>query len=278
MEYNKRIPVPESTYIEYLVTIVGGFDGIFCPLLSGISYPNPQYEVFRTDCPLYILEYVISGKGTVTEDGQTVYPKAGDVYILHFGKNHHYSSDPSDPWQKIWINISGSLVGDLLRAHRIESPILFPGFNDGSYMERMLQAAEQGGDTTGKIALILHEFIAELSNFMNQKSQNPAYIMRDYINRNLDKNISIDELCSLIHHSKSRTIQLFSNEFGVTPYVYIMNSKAQMATMLLEKTDLRIGDVSQRLGFSNPHNFSAFYKKITGMTPTECRMKRLLIE
>ena len=275
MKDNKRKPIAESIFGEYIVTIVGEMSKVFNPYAAGISYPNPKYDIRRTAYSSYSFEYVISGKGTVTENGQTVYLQAGDVYILHQGKSHHYYSNPADPWEKIWINVSGTFIKDLLSVYHIESPIIFPGFHDGSYLERMLQAAEDGEVVKEKIAMILHEFVAALSNFLNQKSISPAYIMRDYINRNFDKNITIYELCNLIHHSKSRTIQLFRNEFGMTPYAYIMDNKVQMAKILLEKTDLTIKEVSQRLGFSNPHNFSAFLKKITGTTPTEYRVKRL---
>ncbi len=278
MKDNKRKPIAGSIFGEYMVTIVGETNKVFSPYFIGISYPNPKYENRRSSCPGYILEYIISGKGTVTEEDQTVYPQAGDVYILHHGKRHHYYSNPADPWEKIWVNISGTLIEDLLSVYHIESPILFPGFHDGSYLERMLQVVEEGHDVKEQIAMILHEFIAALSNFMNQKSKSPAYIMRDYINQNFDKNISIEELCHLIHHSKSRTIQLFRNEFGMTPYAYIMDNKVQMAKMLLEKTDLTIKEVSQRLGFSDPHNFSTFFRKITGMTPTEYRIKQIPME
>lgn len=275
METMNRVPIPGSSLVEYFVSVDVENKPLCHSTLAGISFPNPHYEIERQYYPAYTFEFIIAGKGTLTVDGQTVYPEAGDVYLLQPRNAVHYYSNPKDPWKKIWLNIYGTLVSDLLRLYQIDSYILFPDFQNGSYLERILQAAEEGGDTTGKIILILHEFIAALSEFMNRKSQNPAYLVRDYINKNLDKQIKIEELCDLVHLSKSSIIRLFYQEFNATPYSYVMNRRIQLANTLLTKTTLPIRDVASQLGFSDAHNFSTFYKKATGTTPGNFRRNQI---
>lgn len=275
METMNRVPIPGSSLVEYFVSVDVENKPLCYSTLAGISFPNPHYEIERQQYPAYTFEYIIAGKGTLTVDGQTVYPEAGDVYLLQPRNAVHYYSNPKDPWKKIWLNIYGTLVSDLLRLYQIDSYILFPDFQNGSYLERILQAAEEGGDTTGKIILILHEFMAALSEFMNRKSQNPAYLVRDYINKNLTRQIKIEELCDLVHLSKSTIIRLFNQEFNATPYSYVMNRRIQLANTLLTKTTLPIRDVASHLGFSDAHNFSTFYKKTTGTTPGKFRRNQI---
>lgn len=275
METIDRAPIPGSTLVEYFISADIEDNPLCCSTLVGISFPNPHYEIERQHYPAYTFEYIIAGKGTLTVDGQTVYPEAGDVYLLQPRNTVHYYSDPQDPWKKIWLNIYGTLIGDLLRLYQIDSYILFPNFQNGSYLERILQAAEEGGDTTGKILLILHEMMAALSEFINRKAQNPAYLIRDYINKNLDKQLKIEELCDLVHLSKSSIIRLFNQEFNATPYSYMMNRKVQLANTLLTKTTLPIRDVASQLGFSDAHNFSTFYKKVTGTSPGKFRRSQI---
>lgn len=268
MENYARVPAPENMFNEYFVPIFSEPNSALFVSLIGITYPNPDYKICRLNEEYYTFEYVISGQGTVIENDQVIYPKEGDVYIMHPHKNLNYFSDKNNPWKKIWINVEGNLVKELLTAYGLEDVLLIPNFKRSDFLERILMTAEQGNCTPGNIALPLHEFIAALSEFVNSKGNNtPAHTMKEYITHNIDKNITLDDLCSLVHLSKSRTIQIFRKEFNITPYTYIMNSKSQMASALLIKTDLPVNEIALRLGFSNPHNFSSFFKKITGTTP-----------
>ena len=98
-----QFPNPEAFFVE----------------LTGVTYPDPHYRIDRDRSPVLCLEYVISGQGSVNIGGQSFYPKAGDVYLLPMGLHHRYRSDPHNPWQKIWMNVRGTLCADLLGAYHL---------------------------------------------------------------------------------------------------------------------------------------------------------------
>ena len=52
----------------------------------GITYPNPNFRIRRTDATYFILEYIMSGKGYLIVDEQVHPLQANDVYLLelHF--------------------------------------------------------------------------------------------------------------------------------------------------------------------------------------------------
>ncbi len=111
---------------EDIVSCPASSDAPFQIIIAGISYCDGTYHIHREVSSLYCLEYVRKGQGTVSTDGQTFHPMAGDVYILHAGKKHDYFSDADDPWEKIWFNCTGSLVSALLRVYGLENTYYFP--------------------------------------------------------------------------------------------------------------------------------------------------------
>ena len=58
---------------------------------------------------------------------------------------------------------------------------------------------------------------------------------------------------------------------GITPNDFIRSIRLKRAAVLLADTDLPIVEVSERVGFSTPRYFSASFKKMFGVTPTEYR-------
>ena len=105
-----QFPNPEAFFVE----------------LTGVTYPDPHYRIDRDRSPVLCLEYVISGQGSVNIGGPSFYPKAGDVYLLPMGLHHRYRSDPHNPWQKIWMNVRGTLCADLLARTILGKRTTFP--------------------------------------------------------------------------------------------------------------------------------------------------------
>ena len=86
--------------------------------LTGLSHTSTG-EDGRIIRPLGVcsIEYVIAGKGYVTENDKTFTVRAGDVFILHEDQYHDYYADKNDPWMKIWVQVSGPAAPDILRAY-----------------------------------------------------------------------------------------------------------------------------------------------------------------
>ena len=60
---------------------------------------------------------------------------------------------------------------------------------------------------------------------------------------------------------------------------YILRVKIEQANFLLTDTNKSVSEIARELGFSDNHNFSRTYKRLTGLTPSEYRdtfSKRLL--
>ena len=56
---------------------------------------------------------------------------------------------------------------------------------------------------------------------------------------------------------------------------YLMKERVREAMVMLQNPDIRLYDVSERVGYPNASYFSRLFKKEVGMTPSEYRNRYL---
>ena len=95
----------------------------------------------------------------------------------------------------------------------------------------------------------------------------------DYINKNIFKEISIDEICSASHISKYHFCRRFRRTMGMTVMDYILKTRIILAKNMLEKENSSITEVSEHCGFSSLSYFCRVFKESTGSTPLQYRKK-----
>ena len=91
----------------------------------------------------------------------------------------------------------------------------------------------------------------------------------EYINNHIHEDIRIDSICEAIHVSKYYFCKKFKQSTGITVMNYILKTRIISATNLLESTDLPIGEISEKCGFSSPSFFSQAFRKEHGVTPRQ---------
>ena len=192
----------------------------FSPIMAGITYPDPAYEILVYRRPLCVFEYVLSGRGHIERNGSILTVNAGDAYILTAGTYHHYYSDKVDPWTKIWFNVSGSLVQHLLSDYGLDGVTLIPRFHNETPLTRILDAfTADPVHSADKLAVLLHQYIQELADFLaNKVPINPtALAIRNYIDMHLTESLSLDHLADTVSLSRSRLIHLFQEVVQAGP-------------------------------------------------------------
>lgn len=245
---------------------------------SGISYCDGRYRVVRRRSKHTVIEYIISGSGTVKLGSQVVYPKAGDMFILPLGSAHEYYSSADDPWVKIWINAEGNIFPYLLGAYGLQDKIYFPNCNGLPFFNEIEKTYKNSRMSPFEIQSGCMLIIIKMIQFIaTQMKKTPisyeATIMKHYIDANAENDISVQTLADLISRSVSQTIRIFKNEFEMTPYEYILNSKVEHAKFLLKSSNLKIKEISTRLAFADEHYFTQFFKRKVGCTPVAFREK-----
>ena len=85
----------------------------------------------------------------------------------------------------------------------------------------------------------------------------------DYIEENLDKEISYDEAAHIACCSTYYFQRTFSYVSGVSLSEYIRRRKMTQAAFELQRTDNKVIDVAHKYGYSSPTSFNRAFSKRT---------------
>lgn len=246
--------------------------------LAGVTFPDPSYRVLRNQSPVSVIEYVVSGKGYVEIDGKMCEVCEGMIYFLPIGVKHHYFSDKEEPFQKIFMNVGGRMAPDLPMLYGFEGKSVFPGEELKEIFEKVPEILEsERSDEEKQTALqgVLIEILSRLFMIGSRKGQSEeALTLKNYIDQNLEHQVSSKELAKVVFRSPDYCQKLFKKEFGMTPYAYQLDRKMRRAKMLLSNTQMSVGEIGALLGYTDLHYFSNIFESKCGMRPTAYRKKK----
>lgn len=125
----------------------------------------------------------------------------------------------------------------------------------------------------GQLALV-----PPVENYSENQKQ-IYYDIMDYVHTNISRNIKISEIAAAFGYNEKYISHRFVEICGIPLKQYILKTKMEQANYMLTDTNKSISEIAKDLGYSDSHNFSRTYKKITGFSPSDYRntfSKRLL--
>jgi AraC-like DNA-binding protein len=93
-----------------------------------------------------------------------------------------------------------------------------------------------------------------------------------YIDENFAEKLDLSAIADRASFSKYHFFRLFKEIYGVTPFTYLTALRIEKSKNLLAK-DLTIFEVANLIGFESPTSFSAVFKKITKVSPSDYRLQ-----
>lgn len=99
--------------------------------------------------------------------------------------------------------------------------------------------------------------------------------IKEYIESNFHENLNLKGIAAQFYMNPVYLGQLFKKTYGMYFNEFLLQLRIQEAKKLLRQTDLRIYEIADRIGFSNPDYFVTQFEKIENATPTEYRNKLL---
>ncbi len=246
--------------------------------MCGVSYCDASYVIDRKQSPFFVIEYVVSGKGTVIEDGVSAEACAGDVYFLRAGRSNHYYSDKNDPWVKIWMNFGGELVRAVAESYSLDRRIVFHAPELRDLFDEMIAVSRSDkpeSEVREEMMVIFMRICMRLSkaNLDEKDDGGVASRLKASIDALREYDTTLDELVKPLYCTKSHAIREFKDTFGTTPYEYLLTRRFSAAKAMLKSTAMSICEIAERLSFYDVHYFSDCFKKRFGLTPTEYRKK-----
>lgn len=96
--------------------------------------------------------------------------------------------------------------------------------------------------------------------------------LNQLIERNFDNpNFSSDSIYQELGISRSQLYRLIKDEYQLSTSLYIRKVKLSKAKELLENSNLKISEISYKIGIDSPQNFSKYFTQEFGINPTEFR-------
>lgn len=95
-----------------------------------------------------------------------------------------------------------------------------------------------------------------------------------WVEKHIENAIDINQVTEISGYCRRQIQTVFKLYTGENLGCYIRCRRLSRASMLLRLTNLRIGDIAQRMGFDSPQSFNRAFKKHFGCTPLQFRNAR----
>ena len=114
-------------------------------------------------------------------------------------------------------------------------------------------------------------YALSLGNYQEYRSV--VYKIKQAIEKNSEMNLSLEFFSKTMNMSYSYLSTLFKNELGYSFKEYLNMIRIDKAKAYMKDIALSVGEIADRVGYSNQYYFSKVFKKYTGLTPIDYKNK-----
>lgn len=264
---------------------------------------TPNYEYFHyRDKALMDVEYhnhdfyeiylFVSGNVTYLIEGRSYRLSPGDILLIRSGELHKPVVHETEPYERrvLWINPDylhntsdensnlaicfGSPAAKSFHLLRPSSKMSAAIFEILDRFEYALASQNFGSNILREIYLL--EYLVhvnkayleshDIKGSVDIQTNEKISEIIQYINRNLDKDLSLDTLSRKFYISKYHLTRQFSKYTGYTLHKFILQKRLIKSKTLL-KEGARINEVCVKCGFNDYSNFIRSFKREYGIPP-----------
>ena len=231
------------------------------------------------------LYYFVKGAGTFHIEGNDYPLHSGDLLLMQSAESHYIELDKSQPYERKVLHFDLDVLNLVDPDGFLRKPLLSrqPGkqnlyrgisFQGGScehYFNTMMMPSP---DPRVSVFAGLIPLLCEL--YRLQQSQNGAedsapdsvgYQIMRYLNENIDKQITLDDISQKFYISKSQLCRVFRDSTGVPVKQYLNAKRLVKAKQMMDAGELPT-HVYAKCGFNDYSSFYRAYVKYFGAAPT----------
>lgn len=228
--------------IEYTPDII--ISDVMMPVKDGITMTKQLRDNISTS---HILIVLLTAKTTVESQ----------IEGIEFGANDYITKPFSSTYLKVRIN------------NLIEQRKKLQIYFYDNLAQRRSKTVDKGNGEPSMQILTAHDqkFITKLQQLMEQHMDNGELMVEDLA---LELN-----MCRSVFFNKIKSL------FGKSPVEFIRDMRAKRAAELIETGEYSIAEISDMVGYNDPHYFSKCFKQVFSMTPTKYKeqyMQRIHVE
>lgn len=246
-----------------------------------------HYRERNNGCKDNILIYCIKGRGWFILGGKRFDVGPNEFIIVPSTKEPmSYGADDHDPWTIYWVHFSGKDMDTFNKSFNISlhdgaREILFndKGLQIWESMYKILQMGYSVENLTNT-NLCLYHFLSTFlypEKHTDIKVQDEKNMIKDsllYMQDHLNEKLTVDDLAEKNGLSASHFSCLFKKSTGMSPLNYFIHLKIQKACVLLYRSEIRIKDIANAIGYEDQFHFSRLFKKNMHVSPNQYRVQR----
>ncbi len=242
--------------------------------------------------------YIDSGKAEVLTKKENYVLKQGDAVFLKPNQMHKICGNGINSFNAFVISFGTNSAGmDFFRNKILKIPqelkkyialILEEGGNAFILPKNdpfMVELKEKENAPVGSLQMIrsyLEQLLVLLLRseernfsdifFSKENMENHLVVsVKNILRDNLYGRVTVEEICNTLHYSRTYLSKIFKKNCGFAINSYYNEMKIKEAKKLICDGKYNFTQISELLGFDNPHYFARVFKRITNMTPTEYR-------
>lgn len=229
------------------------------------------------------LFYFVSGRAVYHIEGNSYRLQPGDILLMRPSEAHYIDQDPTVPYERICLNFEPTILAamdpenTLIRAYydreagkqnhyRLtgEKAAVFR-----EYLDNILKSRDRLMAIANLILLLrVVEELYDRGNTAGSQPDTLEYRIVRYINDNLSKELSIQELCAQFFISRAQLCRRFKKITGTSVGKYI-SAKRLIAAQELLRQGKKPTEVYNACGYQDYSTFYRAYLQYFGHSPRE---------
>ena len=251
------------------------------------AHPHKNERSGLTSCLFFT---VLSGSGRLTYEGKEydltlddcVFIDCKKPYSHETGSNTGTKTENEELWSLQWAHFHGPNMSAIYRKYqeRGGKPV-FQTSQLNAYHDILDQLYTIASSPDYVRDMRIHEKLSSLLILLmedawddNQVQNTPDILdiqaIKDYLDENFKKRISLDDLASSFYLNKYYLMKLFKDRYGMTINAYLNQARVTWVKQQLRFTDKTVEMLAAELQIE-PAYLSRLFKKVEGVSPTSFR-------
>ncbi len=232
----------------------------------------------------YQVQLVTTGSAIAMVNGKVFHIHEGDILFVHQGESHSFLTEGSGlrTFEIKFCTADKDLISIL---DKIETITKTNDKRPAMLLDRVIEEnyLKASGYTKMSTALLEECLLLMMRShdqgsnrkktvdeiFLKYNASAPVKAANEFISRHIAQNFSLSELSKGCGYNKDYLYRVIRKEFDITLVQYVNQTKLKFAQQMVRYSELSLTGIALNLGFENIQNFSKFFSKYAGMSPSE---------
>jgi len=242
-----------------------------------IMHRHPHAELFLC----------LDGKGELQIARERIKISKGDFFLINAGVEHTEYSDQKQQLSYIVIGASGVRFLSGWESNGAQRYCLIQGKNNSIeyepyFLDIIRELSEKKEGYLNICLSILNILFAKISRSLQVEIASSVPMsgalncgeIKQIIDEHFAKPITLEWLAAQAHISKYHLSHSFQRQYAISPIQYLNKRRLQEAEHLLTHTTHSLSEIGNMIGFSSASYFSQAFKRHTGLSPSEYRLRQ----